>query len=153
MQGNNPYKTPESHLETTIDLSAVEYVGFWRRFVANFIDGFLIMLLLIPLVILFMGDSQETEGGGNLLFTLLQMGIIITFWVYKSATPGKMLMSAYIVDANTGDKPSTGQFIIRYLMYFVSTIVLFLGFIWIAFDSRKQGWHDKVAGTVVIRKK
>ncbi len=39
----------------------------------------------------------------------------------------------------------------RYLGYFASTIPLCLGFLWIAFDKRKQGWHDKLAGTVVIR--
>jgi len=47
--------------------------------------------------------------------------------------------------------PSLGQAIGRYLAYFVSALVLGLGFIWIAFDTRKQGWHDKLAGTVVVR--
>ena len=41
----------------------------------------------------------------------------------------------------------------RYLAYFVSTIPLALGLIWVAFDKRKQEWHDKLAGTVVIRTK
>jgi uncharacterized RDD family membrane protein YckC len=152
MQDNNPYQTPQSSLETPIDLSTVEYVGFWRRFVANFVDSFLMIVLLVPLILLLSGNPSEAEESGNLLWSLFQMGIILAFWIYKSATPGKMLMSAYIVDAKTGGKPSAGQFIVRYLMYFVSALVLFLGFIWIAFDSRKQGWHDKVAGTVVIRR-
>ena len=76
---------------------------------------------------------------------------IIMFWIYRSATPGKMVVKAKIVDAKTGDKPSTGQFIGRYFGYFVSMIPLMLGIIWVAFDKRKQGWHDKLAGTVVIR--
>lgn len=41
----------------------------------------------------------------------------------------------------------------RYLAYYVSLIPFGLGFIWVAFDGRKQGWHDKLAGTVVVRKK
>jgi uncharacterized RDD family membrane protein YckC len=41
----------------------------------------------------------------------------------------------------------------RYLGYFVSAIPLFLGLIWVGIDGRKQGWHDKLAGTVVIRPK
>jgi uncharacterized RDD family membrane protein YckC len=75
----------------------------------------------------------------------------ITFWVYKSATPGKMATNLTIVDAKTGGKPSTRQFIGRYFGYFLSIIPLMLGIIWIGFDKRKQGWHDKLAGTVVIK--
>ena len=43
------------------------------------------------------------------------------------------------------------QFIIRYLGYYVAMLPLFLGIIWVGIDKRKQGWHDKLAGTVVIR--
>jgi uncharacterized RDD family membrane protein YckC len=62
-----------------------------------------------------------------------------------------MAIGARIMDARTGGKPSTGQLIGRYFAYYVSTLALLLGFIWIAFDSRKQGWHDKLAGTLVVR--
>jgi uncharacterized RDD family membrane protein YckC len=60
-----------------------------------------------------------------------------------------MLISAKIADAETFATPSTGKLIGRYFAYIVSCIFM-LGFIWIAFDKRKQGWHDKLAGTVVI---
>jgi uncharacterized RDD family membrane protein YckC len=62
-----------------------------------------------------------------------------------------MAIGARIVDAKTGGKPATSQLVIRYLGYYVSTIPLFLGLIWVGFDPRKQGWHDKLAGTVVVR--
>ena len=81
------------------------------------------------------------------------MVAIIAFWLLKQATPGKIAISAKIVDAKTGGEPSIGQYIIRYIAYFLSTIPLCLGFIWVAFDSKKQGWHDKIAGTVVVRPK
>ena len=68
-----------------------------------------------------------------------------------STTPGKMVVGAKIVDARTGDKPTNKQFLIRYLGYFVSMLPLFMGYIWVGIDSRKQGWHDKMAGTVVLR--
>jgi uncharacterized RDD family membrane protein YckC len=58
-----------------------------------------------------------------------------------------------VVDATTGNTLSVGQSIGRYLGYYVSMIPLFIGLIWVAFDKRKQGWHDKLAGTVVIRSK
>ncbi len=90
----------------------------------------------------------------NLFFNGIAPAIaIIIFWIYRQATPGKMLIHAKIVDATTGGKPSTGQMIGRYFAYYVSTIPLCLGFLWIAFDERKQGWHDKLAGTLVVRSK
>jgi uncharacterized RDD family membrane protein YckC len=71
--------------------------------------------------------------------------------MYRQATPGKMAIGAKIVDAKTLGKPSTGQLIGRYFAYYLSSIVLLLGFIWVGFDARKQGWHDKLAGTLVVR--
>ena len=78
--------------------------------------------------------------------------VVVLFWVYRMATPGKMIIDAVIVDAQTFAKPRTRQYVGRYLAYFVSTLPLCLGFLWIAFDGRKQGWHDKLAGTVVVRR-
>jgi uncharacterized RDD family membrane protein YckC len=69
------------------------------------------------------------------------------------ATPGKMAISARVVDASTGNTLSVGQSVGRYLAYFVSILPLGIGLLWVAFDSRKQGWHDKLAGTVVVRSK
>jgi uncharacterized RDD family membrane protein YckC len=77
--------------------------------------------------------------------------VVIVFWLQKQATPGKMMLSLRIVDATTGNKPSTGQCMGRYFAYFVSVLPLCLGLIWVAFDKKKQGWHDKLAGTVVVR--
>jgi len=62
-----------------------------------------------------------------------------------------MVFGARVVDAQTGARMTTGQSIGRYLGYYVSIFGLGLGFVWVAFDPRKQGWHDKLAGTVVIR--
>jgi uncharacterized RDD family membrane protein YckC len=78
---------------------------------------------------------------------------VIVFWIYKSATPGKMIFGAKIVDADTGGALTTGQAIGRYFAYYVSLLPLCLGFLWVAFDARKQGFHDKLAGTVVVRKR
>lgn len=76
---------------------------------------------------------------------------IILFWRFRGATPGKMLVRARIVTAEGLTQPSTGRLIGRFFAYFVSIFPACLGFLWIAFDRRKQGWHDKIAGTVVVR--
>ena len=77
--------------------------------------------------------------------------LVIGLWLYLGATPGKMAMSARIVDADTGEPLSATQSVIRYVGYFVSFIPLGIGYLWIAFDRRKQGWHDKTANSVVVR--
>jgi uncharacterized RDD family membrane protein YckC len=62
-----------------------------------------------------------------------------------------MLVNAKIVTAEALAQPSTARLIGRFFAYFVSIFPFCFGFLWIAFDRRKQGWHDKLAGTVVIR--
>ena len=77
--------------------------------------------------------------------------VVILFWVHVGATPGKLAMSARVVDADTGEPVTTKQSVIRYLGYVVSLIPLCVGYFWIGLDRRKQGWHDKMANTVVVR--
>ncbi len=96
--------------------------------------------------------SDHSPGGlvESLATWLLPALVTLLFWDYRQGTPGKMVMSARIVDAVTLAHPRSEQWIIRYLGYFVSALPLGLGFLWIAFDPRKQGWHDKLAQTVVV---
>lgn len=142
-----------------METSDLEYVGFWARVGASIIDTLLMGIIVLPLLIAVYGEAYWTEekvlhGPVDFLLSWVFPAIaVITFWIAKQATPGKMAISARIVDAQTGGKPSNAQLIGRYFGYFVSTIPLFLGLIWVAFDARKQGWHDKLAGTVVVRPK
>jgi uncharacterized RDD family membrane protein YckC len=137
----------------------LEYVGFWPRLGASLIDTVLGAMILYPILYALYGreyfaSDNLVAGGGDFIMTHVFPAIaIIVFWVYKSATPGKMAIRAKIVDAKTGRPPSKGQLIGRYFAYYISTIPLCLGFLWIAWDPRKQGWHDKLAGTVVVRPK
>ena len=147
------------------------YVGFWARFVAMFIDNIWVTIVLVLVIVALFGQdimammamadgsaqgapgAAPASGAVSLLVQLLLPAVlIIGFWIWKAATPGKMLFSAEIVDAKTLGKPSTGQLIVRYIGYFISAIVFCLGFLWVAFDKRKQGWHDKIAGTLVVKR-
>ncbi len=137
----------------------IHYVGFWARLFAFIIDNILILLFCGALIFILMmpfplGNNSRLVVALRLIIEyIVPIIIIVLFWIYREATPGKMLIGAKIVDAKTLAKPSSGQYIGRYFAYYVSTIFLFLGFIWIAFDQRKQGWHDKLAHTVVIYRK
>ena len=135
------------------------YAGFWIRVWGTIIDTVLLVLIIFPILITAYGwEYFDVDATGLLAGPLdflmswvLPAGAVITFWILKLATPGKMAIGARIVDARTGARPSNAQFIGRYFAYFVSTIPLGLGVIWVGIDSRKQGWHDKLAGTVVVR--
>jgi len=137
----------------------LEYVGFWPRVLASIVDIVLSAIVLAPLGAMMFGgypvsfdDGFRFDGGMEFWRNhILPAGAVIVFWIVKNATPGKMLVRARIVDAASGDTPRPSQYLIRYLGYYLSMIPLFLGFVWIAFDARKQGWHDKLAGTVVVR--
>ena len=138
---------------------SVTYAGFWVRVGATLIDALLIVLVTMPILVSVYGSgyflSEEIVRGevDFLLTWVLPAVAVITFWVLKSATPGKMVFSAVIVDARTGGKLSVAQCVGRYFAYIPATLLLFLGLIWVGIDKRKQGWHDKLAGTVVIRNK
>ena len=144
------------------------YAGFWIRVGASIIDTIVMLVIFIPTAMMIYGantmsteitnqnmsywsSSFYMEGGSNVFLNyILPAILVLAFWLYKSATPGKMATRLTIVDAKTGKKPTAVQFLLRYVGYFLSSIFL-LGFIWVAFDKRKQGWHDKIAGTVVIK--
>lgn len=145
-----------SNAQTGSPAAEPEYVGFWVRFIASVIDSILVLVIVYPLMSFLFGWNNVVAGNVNvgvgLFFELVLPAVaVIIFWIYRSATPGKMIMGAKIVDARAYGKPSRGQLIGRYFAYYVSMLPIFLGFFWIGFDKRKQGWHDKLAGTVVIK--
>jgi uncharacterized RDD family membrane protein YckC len=157
-----------------LDESQFEYVGFWARLVASLVDTVLLGMLIYPVLTMIYGSEYWTEylaplsaalsgsmdalaptpshGPADVIVSwLLPAVAIVVFWIARQATPGKMLIGAKIVDAETGAPLTRRQAIGRYLGYYVSLFGFGLGFFWVAWDPRKQGWHDKLAGTVVIR--
>lgn len=156
---DSPSATIQPAVNHIVGSEAFEYVGFWPRVGAALIDTLLILLLTWPLLTLIYGMSYWTSDSlvqGPMDFYLsfvLPAILVILFWIKTQATPGKKVVSAKIVDARTGNAASTGQLVGRYFAYYLSMLPLGLGLIWVAFDDRKQGWHDKIAGTIVIRPK
>lgn len=138
-----------------------QYVGFWARFIAFVVNS---VIICIPIWVLMqvlgiqidmaasMEELQAQLDRLQVVDLIVSMTFFIGLWVLTQSDPGKMVFGAVIVDAETGAKPSTLKYVLRYLGYIVSMLPLFLGFFWIGWDARKQGWHDKLAGTVVIKK-
>jgi uncharacterized RDD family membrane protein YckC len=142
----------------------VDYAGFWLRLLALAIDG----AILGTLIWLFNGlwslafgrgwMGTAASGGASgvywffviLIPFLMVTGYLIGFWRWRGQTPGKMALGLRIVRFN-GDAIGWGGAIMRLLGYPISVVPLLIGFIWIGFDTRRQGLHDKLAETYVIR--
>ena len=147
------------------------YGGFLRRLFAFFVD--MAILCFVSLILFLFGllalrlrddainlvpacSTDLTHGMG--IFVLLYLiasflaGMTYFTWFHgiSGKTPGKMLLGLRVIQAS-GDPMTLGIAFLRWVGYLISGPVLFLGFLWIAFDGRKQGWHDKIAATVVIR--
>lgn len=136
-----------------------EYAGFWIRFGATLIDLlFWLIIIIVPLSFIYgeeywVGDKFYYGIWDGVFSYILPFVLTIWFWLKYFGTPGKIIIKLKIVDEKTGGKLSVGQAIGRYFAYIPATLPFFLGFIWVGFDKKKQGWHDKLAGTVVIRSK
>lgn len=146
--------------------------GFWRRVFAAFIDQ--VILGCVQTLFFLLGalagmygislDMSALEGdaltksvaGIALLHygfsTLLSIVYFTYFHGIGGRTPGKMAMGLKVIQAS-GAEMTPGVAFLRWVGYIYSFLPFFLGYIWVAFDRRKQGWHDKIAGTVVILKK
>ena len=135
----------------------IRYGGFWARFIAFLIDAIALGLISAAISPLF-GPTVETTGAqfeinytANAVSTLLGLVYFIGFWAWRGHTVGMMPFNLQVVRADDGTKIDWVRGFLRYIGLIISAIPLFIGLIWAAFDSRKQGWHDKIAGTVVIR--
>jgi uncharacterized RDD family membrane protein YckC len=120
--------------------AAMPRAGFWVRMAALLLDVVLVgfaMSLLHPF-----GDFH--------LVVLAMYGAVM--WKLRGTTVGGIVFDLHVVRVD-GRPLDWETAIVRALGCFLSLCVVFLGFIWIAFDHNHQAWHDKIAGTVVVRAK
>lgn len=120
---------------------AMNYAGFWRRFAASIIDGIIWGLITGILMAIF--DTASWLG------IPISIIYVIGFWTWRGQTPGKMAMGVKIVKTD-GSPIGIGRALLRYVGYWVSTIIILIGYLMIAWDSKQQGLHDKIAGTYVV---
>jgi uncharacterized RDD family membrane protein YckC len=149
----------------------IAYGGFGLRFVAILLDG---LILGIPFGVLFaligglavasvsttvdpntgQVNSVAAGGAGGLLVLLYLALLVVSILYYvvlwsRGGTIGQRLLKLRVVDATTGANISMGKAFLRYIGLIIAAIPCYLGLLWVIWDPRKQGWHDKIAGTVV----
>ena len=124
------------------------FIGFWARFGAALLD-----LLILGVPSLIIGGILWYATGLQSMYYLLQLAIVaLTVYMdgIKGGTPGKLILNMRIVNEKGGFIGIPAA-ILRYIGKVLSTLILLIGLFMIGWDSRKQGLHDKIANTFVIR--
>ena len=131
----------------------MEYAGFWRRFAAYIIDNILVSVVfwLVALVL----GAIAGDGGVIVAYILGTIGAFVYFAGMESsssqATVGKIALGIQVTDLQ-GNRISFGKALGRNLAKILSALILYIGFIMAAFTAKKQGLHDMIAGTLVVKK-
>lgn len=126
-----------------------EKVGFLTRALAFIVDSILVGIVNgILNAVLFEGDFGRGQG----LSTLLGLAYYVYFWSSAGGgqTLGMKALGIRVIKTDGSALPVTGA-VIRYVGLLIAFVCLFIGVIWVAFDANKQGWHDKIAGTYVVK--
>lgn len=127
----------------------MNYAGFWIRFAAALLDSVIIIALSMILAAVFAMVKQGAIG--SLAQLLLGIGYYVWFQSQTGQTLGKKVMKIKVVNS-AGATPSLGTFALREIVgKLVSSLILGIGYLMVAWDSKKQGLHDKIAGTYVVR--
>jgi uncharacterized RDD family membrane protein YckC len=138
------------------------YAGFWIRWVAYLID-YIPLSILAALTHVSGVTSTCTSSSGvsicnyqvngsGLSITAGVLGVYwILTWSLMGASLGQRALGLRVVNAADGKNISIGRAAVRFVGYIVSVIPFAIGLIWAGFDHQKQGWHDKIAGTFVVR--
>ena len=140
----------------------LQFAGFWRRLAAMMLDMVLVLTLTAPLLFVIYGhgyfkwlftslDLLNIYGAWDLILArILPVVLLLYCWHRFGATPGKMLMSCRITDSESRQPMSWPKSVTRLACYAASSLPLNLGFFWIGWDRQKQGFHDKMAKTLVL---
>ena len=136
--------------------AAVRYGGFWRRFVAWWIDAILLGLAAAILQVSMGVDLFENDFSPQLLFSNFISFVI--GWLYcallesgpRQATLGQMVIGIQVTDL-AHRRISFARASGRHFAQVISVVILCVGYIMIAFTEKKQGLHDMMAGCLVVR--
>jgi uncharacterized RDD family membrane protein YckC len=129
--------------------TAPQYAGFWIRFVAIVIDIIILAIVNSFIGIIFGQGASGTSGLPALLSLAVGAAYYIVAYSRYGQSVGKLAMGIKVVDVN-GGLLSPGGAGVRYIGYWVSSIILLIGYLMVIWDPRKQGLHDKMAGSFVI---
>ena len=143
--------------ETGTDL---DLAGVGQRLASFLVDVVILSIIYIALIFLFGGEMEDVKiAGGELSTTLsaahvLMAAIVIGYYTHffgKNQTPGMKLVEIKLIRADGVEPIGYKMGFFRWVGMEISGLVFLLGYIWILIDKKRQGWHDKIAGTYVAK--
>jgi uncharacterized RDD family membrane protein YckC len=162
VHGGSTDNRPSDGFRHGAQMRPMEYAGFWVRFAAYLIDTIILTVVQLFLIVLLVRSGQIEMSKGvpvqqPLLLPLLSGGI---FWIYFAgmessalqATFGKMMLGLKVTDCS-GQQISFARATGRYFGKIISSLILCIGYLMIAFTARNQALHDLMAGCFVVREK
>jgi uncharacterized RDD family membrane protein YckC len=145
-----PAPVPTPGVEVATPRATIQYMGFWIRLAAAILDGLIVfgvLCIIGPLIYILMHRASVFTP----LYFLLPF---LYYWLFtglRGQTLGKMVCGIKVVNAE-GSAPGLVFALLRELPgKILATIPVYLGYLWIIWDGQKQGWHDKIANTYVVR--
>ena len=166
---NKLQQTPTQPKQQPTQNTNIIYASFLSRFLAYTIDFFIIFFLIfftVTVLIFIIAFANSTLEGNkilkviNTILFLLIVGIIfgiyffysIIFLTFKGTTPGKRIFNLVVVKENNKKITFFTALLRELLGKIVSGLFFGIGYYWVIWDEKKQTWHDKIAGTIVIKK-
>jgi uncharacterized RDD family membrane protein YckC len=169
-----PRTTPivswEAPAEEVGPAPGIKFAPHGGRLLAYIVDALIVgaILVVMTLVLSFVLVGAAATGGRSnpasvgigvvgtfafiILVLVISIGYFPYFWARSGQTPGMRPFNLYVVRDSDGGKISGAQAFVRMLGMWVSAAVFYIGYIWIFIDARRRGWHDLIAGTVVIER-
>ncbi len=131
-------------------MSALEIASAGQRFGAFLVD--FVISVLVGIVGMVIGSAMVGDGNVvNFVFSIGYWIVVLGMVATRGQSPGKIAIGIKIVRTD-GSSIGIGTTLLREIIgKIVSTIFIFLGYIWILFDGQRQGWHDKISSTYVVR--
>jgi len=164
---DQPASTWEAPEEPGGPAPGLEYGGFGPRLIAYLIDVVIVgivvtVIMLLAIAIGFAsGDLVVGQAPGNgavaplivgaVAVTVISISYFPWYWMHGGATPGMRMFGLRVVRDRDGGTISLGSAVARVIGMWVSSAVMYIGFIWVFVDKRRRGWHDLIGGTVVVR--
>ena len=157
----SPSITPKIELESMVKSAENPiYAGFWARFAASFVDGWVLTLFSIPIWIIFgivmaINDKSSSAVDGYVAIAYILFFALSAFYYSsmesgeQSATYGKRWLGLKVVDVD-GNRISGKRAFARWISHLLSYITLYIGFLIQPFTKKKQALHDITSGTVVV---
>jgi uncharacterized RDD family membrane protein YckC len=145
-----------------VDAGAI-YEGFRRRLLAGLLDLALALVTIVTLLLLWLATEESPPRASALVAGIVGLGSSVPwllavifsaqtlFWTFLAATPGMLLLGCQVVRADDGRPLSLLRSLVRGVGLWLGLACLGAGVLWIIWEPRHRGLHDKLAGSVVIK--